>query len=124
MSQSRNIYTNQYDQCMKELLHTPPELNESHSETMKVQQRISKSINIVACIAHMFSDLGEHHPYTDSVKKIIQEITIMEHTSQTIMFRLEYGSEQDNNRYWSDISYDGYETWVPSTFRYGYIPNE
>lgn len=123
-SDNRTAY-NQYNKCMKELLENPPELEPCRRENMLFQERITKSIECLCMIALEFSELGNHHPFTENVRIILQQANDMMITHRHIKSRMIYDeTEEEVCQLESDMSYDirynGLETYIPK-IQYGYI---
>ena len=112
----------QYRKCMRELLANPPQLNPAYRENMLHQERISRSINLIACMVYEFDELGEHNPYAESIKIIKQQHVLMEKISNNIKHRMSISEHDKDEDYSYDIRYHGDERYMPC-LRYGYIAN-
>jgi hypothetical protein len=99
---------------MRELLASPPQLKAIYKNNMLHQERISKSINLIACMVYEFDELGEHNPYAESIQIIKEQLVMMEKTSVNIKTRISIIERDSDEDYRYDIRYDGSETYMPN----------
>ena len=109
----RTVYT-QYNKCMRELLASPPQLKAIYKNNMLHQERISKSINLIACMVYEFDELGEHNPYAESIQIIKEQLVMMEKTSVNIKTRISIIERDSDEDYRYEIRYDGSDTYMPN----------
>ncbi len=109
----RTVYT-QYNKCMRELLAIPPQLKAIYKNNMLHQERISKSINLIACMVYEFDELGEHNPYAESIQIIKEQLVMMEKTSVNIKTRMSIIERDSDEDYRYEIRYEGSETYMPN----------